>query len=265
MQYFIYFLIAVFSTTVGSLTGMGGGIIIKPVMDVIGEFDVQTIGVISSIAVFSMSLVSVLKQIKAKTKIPFDMAIPLAVSSVFGGFIGQYLLDYIVKTLAINLVAAIIQNIILAVLVFIVVLYMKNKSRIAGKHIKSILVTVAVGIFLGCVSSFLGIGGGPINVALIIYLFSFDTKTATVCSLITVFFAQLSKLITTAVSTGFACFDLSVAPVMVIGAVLGGFVGAALNKKCSERTVEKAFNGVQLLVLIIAIINISKGLFQLIG
>lgn len=30
MQYILYFLIAIGATTVGSLTGMGGGVIIKP-------------------------------------------------------------------------------------------------------------------------------------------------------------------------------------------------------------------------------------------
>ena len=43
MQYVLYFLIAIGATTVGSLTGMGGGVIIKPLMDVLHGFDVQTI------------------------------------------------------------------------------------------------------------------------------------------------------------------------------------------------------------------------------
>ena len=87
MQYVIYFLIAIGATTVGSLTGMGGGVIIKPLMDVLHDFDVQTIGVISSLTVFSMSVVSIGKQMLAKTRIPFGTAIPLAlgwlVKSIF--------------------------------------------------------------------------------------------------------------------------------------------------------------------------------------
>lgn len=117
-----------------------------------------------------------------------------------------------------------------------------------------------MGVFLGICSSFLGIGGGPINVALIIYLFSFDTKTATVCSLVTILFAQISKLTTVALTTGFGVFDLSIAPVMIVGAIAGGFIGASLNKKCSEAAVEKAFNAVQLLVLAISIFNIVRNL-----
>ncbi len=91
MQYIIYFILAFFATTVGSLTGMGGGLIIKPLMDMLGDFDVQTISIISSITVLTMAVVSVIKQIKSKTEFPFKTAIPLAAGSVLGGFIGAVL------------------------------------------------------------------------------------------------------------------------------------------------------------------------------
>ena len=77
MNFLIYFALALFATTVGSLTGMGGGVIIKPLMDVLGDYNVQTIGIVSSITVFSMAVVSVIKQLKSKTAIPFKVAIPL--------------------------------------------------------------------------------------------------------------------------------------------------------------------------------------------
>ncbi len=258
MQYFIYFLLALFATTVGSLTGMGGGVIIKPLMDVLGDFGVQTIGIVSSITVFSMAIVSVGKQIKSKTPVPFKTAVPLGIGSVLGGFLGEKLLTFIVNLLNANAIVTIVQNFVLAILILCVFLYMKNKQKIQGRKLDGIFISLAVGVFLGICSSFLGIGGGPINVALIIYLFSVDTKTATVCSLVTILFAQISKLTTIALTTGFSEFDLSIAPLMIAGAILGGFIGASLNKKFSENTVEKAFNGVQLLVLSITIFNIFK-------
>lgn len=260
MQYVIYLLLALFATTVGSLTGMGGGVIIKPLMDVLGDYNVQTIGIVSSITVFSMALVSVAKQIKAKTEIPFKMAIPLSVGSTVGGFLGEKLLKFIVDLLKANSFVTVVQNFVLAILILCVFLYMKNKNRIKSNHLDGILPSLAVGVFLGICSSFLGIGGGPINVALIIFLFSVTTKTATVCSLITILFAQISKLATVALTTGFSDFDLSIAPIMIIGAISGGFLGAEFNKKCKEETVEKAFNCVQLIVLSITIFNIVRNL-----
>lgn len=260
MQYVVYFLIAIGATTVGSLTGMGGGVIIKPLMDVLHGFDVQTIGVLSSITVFSMSVVSIGKQIIAKTEIPYQTAIPLAVGSVAGGMAGERLLQAIIRALQANSAVTVVQNVVLGLLILAVFLYMKNKDHIKGFELKGIPVSLLVGVFLGICSSFLGIGGGPINVALIIFLFSVPTKTATVCSLVTILFAQISKLSLVALGAGFGAYDLSIAPVMVVGAIAGGFIGASLNKKISEKAVEKAFNGVQLLVLAIAVFNIIRNL-----
>lgn len=260
MQFLIYFILALFATTIGSLTGMGGGVIIKPLMDALGDYNAQTIGVVSSITVFSMAIVSVGKQIKAKTEIPFKTAMPLAFGSILGGVFGERLLSFIVNSLNANSYVTIVQNCVLGALILCVFIYMKNKQGINGKDLDGVFVSLLVGVFLGICSSFLGIGGGPINVVLIIYLFSVSTKTATVCSLVTILFAQISKLATIAHTTGFAEFDLSVVPVMIIGAILGGFIGAYFNKKCKEKTVETAFNCVQILVLGIAILNIIKNL-----
>lgn len=260
MDCFIYFLIAIGATTVGSLTGMGGGVIIKPVMDMIGGFDVQTIGVLSSLTVFSMSVVSIGKQMLARTKIPFNTAVPLAAGSVAGGLAGERMLKAIVNALQANESVTVVQNVVLSILILAVFVYMRNKSQVKSFRLHGILISALVGLFLGICSSFLGIGGGPINVALIILLFSFDTKTATVCSLITILFAQLSKLGSIALTTGFAAFDLRIAPVMIVGAIAGGFIGAGLSRRCREEAVEKAFNAVQLLVLAIAVVNIARNL-----
>lgn len=260
MGWLVYFLIAIGSTTVGSLTGMGGGVIIKPVVDLLGEFDAQTIGVLSSLTVFSMSLVSIAKQMLARTRIPFDMAIPLAAGSVAGGLAGERLLRLIVRALEANALVTAVQNAVLSVLILAVFLYMRRKSQMRSFHLRGMAVSALAGLLMGICSSFLGIGGGPINVALIILLFSFDTKTATVCSLITIFFAQLSKLGGIALTTGFTAYDLRIAPVMIIGAVAGGFLGAGLNRRCRVETVERAFNAVQLVVLAIAAVNIARNL-----
>lgn len=256
----LYFLIAIVATTAGSMTGMGGGVIIKPVLDLLGGYDVQTIGVLSSITVLSMSVVSIGRQLLSGTRISYVTAIPLAVGSVAGGLLGQWLLSSIVSAMGTEQLVTVLQNVLLSVLILAVYLYMRNKSRIKGLTVKSPWIAALAGVFLGVCSSFLGIGGGPINVALIIYLFSCDTKTATVCSLLTILFAQLSKLGALTFATGFAGYDLSMLPAMVVGAIAGGFLGASLNKRCTEATVERAFNAVQLLVLVIAVFNIARNL-----
>ena len=257
-EYIIYFIITLFATTICSVTGMGGGVIIKPIMDVIGNFNVHTIGVISSITVFSMALVSVIKHIKSKIRIPFDIAIPLAIGSVIGGITGERGFSCIVELLKADSVVKIVQNVLLAILILWVFIYMNNKNKFKSREFKGVFSSLFIGLCLGICSAFLGIGGGPINVSVIVFLFSLPIKTATICSLITILFSQFSKLTTIAFTKGFSDLDFVVVIVMIIAAILGGSLGAHFNKKLSEKTVEKAFNFVVLIVLGLTAFNIIR-------
>jgi len=260
IRYVEYFLVALLSTMAGSIAGMGGGVIIKPVLDALRHYDVETIGVLSAITVLSMSMVSVVKQWLQGMKLDPSTACPLVIGSIIGGAIGQALLKSIIAVTAAGSSVTAIQNLILIIMILGVFLFMKNKTRVKSLTLKGLIPSVLTGGFLGVTSSFLSIGGGPINVALLIFIFSFDTKMATVYSLMVILFSQISKLAGIAVTTGFGGFTLDMLPAMVIGAVAGGFIGAGLNKRLSEKTVEICFNGVQLIVLAIAVFNIMTNL-----
>lgn len=260
LQALVYFFVSLGATTVGATTGMGGGVIIKPVLDVLGDYDVATIGMLSCITVLVMSVVSVGKQIRQKTRFPVRMSVLLAVSSVVGGSLGVHVLDGMIAAVGSNSRVLVYQNICLGLLILIVYCYMLMKDKLPTLGQDGTVPVLLVGVMLGFFSSFLGIGGGPINVAILMFVFSFGIKTATVCSIVTILAAQVSKLVSTAVSTGFALFDFSMLPVMVIGAVLGGFIGAVLNRALPDRMVEKGFNTVQLVVLGICVLNIARNL-----
>lgn len=256
----VYFLIAIAATTVGALTGMGGGVIIKPVLDMMGSYDVATIGILSCVTVFAMSISSIVRKVMQKSAFPLKLALCLSVGSMLGGLLGQNLLESTIIALGSSAKVTVLQNILLAILILGVFIYMMKKENVPDFDLEGIIPGVLCGVFLGAVSSFLGIGGGPINVALLIFLFPVDTKDATICSIITIFFAQASKLVTVAFTTGFAIYDLSMLPAMVIGGVAGGLIGATLNKKVSIQKVELWFNIVQVVVFLIAIYNIVANL-----
>lgn len=258
MQFIIYFLIVLFATTVGAATGMGGGVIIKPVLDVLGDFDVETIGILSSSAVLTMSIVSVSRQVKSKAKINVPIATSLAIGSVVGGSVGNSILSLVLDAQPVNVVK-IIQNVFLAILLVVIFFYMLNKEKIKTYQFENIPLSVLIGFILGNISSFLGIGGGPINVVVFIFLFSYDTKSAAVSSLITILFAQISKLGMVALTTGFTQFDLSMLLPILVAAVLGGSLGATINKKLPEKKLDVMFNAVQVIIFIIAVYNIYVG------
>ena len=53
----IYSLVIVIATVLGAIAGLGGGVIIKPLFDLIGAHQASTIGFYSSVAVFTMCIV----------------------------------------------------------------------------------------------------------------------------------------------------------------------------------------------------------------
>lgn len=251
----ICFLIVLLATTVGSMTGMGGGVIIKPAMDMLGQFDAATIGILSSLTVLTMSIVSIWKQIRQKTKIDLQIALALAAGSIVGGWIGDTVLGQVIAVLD-NQTVVILQNIFLSLLLLAVFIYMQFKSSLPSMHAKGMAAGLLTGMFAGVVSTFLGIGGGPINVAVLLFVFSMDTKSAAVNSIITIFFSQISKLSAVIADGGFAQYDLTVLPAMLIAAIIGGWLGAKLNKQLPEEKVELAFNMVQVVVFLICVRNV---------
>lgn len=251
---FVYILISFLATLLGSLTGLGGGIIIKPSLDMVGDLPGETIGVLSAITVFSMSLFSIIRFTRMGVRIPTGIVVRVAIGSLFGGMIGQSLLS----SLAVNTSAGqlkIIQNILLAFLIVGVFLYMKYQPlgyRIKRKDVVSLI----TGLLLGILSSFLGVGGGPFNIVAFLYLFRFDIKHAGISSLVSILFSQSAKLLTITVTSGFSGYDLSALPYMIAAAILGAQVGVMLNKKLSIKGVERLFIGAQWLIFGIALINV---------
>ena len=255
-MYVLYFLIAIITTTIGAITGVGGGVIIKPVLDIFAHYNSQTIAVLSSVILFSMAIVSIIKQVLNKSEFNIKIIIPLAFGSIGGGFIGQSLLNIFIANIESQSIIVLSQNIILAILIALIFFYTINKDKIASKNIGGIIPSIIVGIFLGMISSFLAIGGGPLNVGIFMYLFSYNLKTAAISSIFIILFTQLSKLSLILFTTGFEVYDLSVAPTMIIGAITGGFVGSKLSLSFSNNQIIYTFNGVQILVFLICVVNV---------
>lgn len=255
----LYFIIAICACTIGALTGMGGGVFMKPILDMLGQFDVGSINMLSSITVFCMSIVSVIRSRKTKERPSVKTAVSLAVGAVIGGSIGSELIEGLIAGADARQVT-LIQNLALIILVVCVLIYMKNKARITSPKWSGIVPGALVGLFLGVVSSFLGIGGGPINVSLIIYCFGYSTKQAALCSLITILFSQISKIGPALITGQMAQYDLAVLPFMAVGAIAGGMIGSAISKRNSAESADKLFQYAQILVLLICAVNIIRSL-----
>ena len=91
------------------------------------------------------------------------------------------------------------------------------------------------GLVLGFLASLLGIGGGPINVSLLMLMFALPIKEATVYSICTIFSSQLAKIVTIAGTTGFGLYDLKILWFVIPAAIVGGLLGAKVSTVLSPQ------------------------------
>lgn len=260
MEYFIIILVCFAASTIGSVCGIGGGVIIKPVLDALGIIPVDTISFLSGCTVLSMSVMSVIRNLRSSQQQNFDQRIgtSLAVGAVIGGIVGKSLYQLIIQTLPDTQKIGAIQAFVLLIVTLGTLFYTMNKSKITTRHITSTFTCIATGTTLGIMSAFLGIGGGPINLVVLFYFFSLSTKQAAIYSLYIIMFSQTASLFSTLLKGQIPEFSPAIIMLMVICGVLGGLFGSKINRKIDETHVDKLFVGLMVVIIIINLFNIAK-------
>lgn len=255
----LYSLIILFSTTVGAIAGLGGGVIIKPMFDLIGYHDATTIGFYSSVAVFTMCIVSIYKQSKKEFQFDTRMLISISVGSIIGGLLGESIFQQFRALFPDGTIKA-IQAALLAITLVIILIFTLKSDKIKNYQIQNIFITFLLGLFLGSISVFLGIGGGPLNVAILMFMFSLPMKKATVYSIATIFFSQISKLTNIVINGQLQHFDLSFLPFIMVSAVLGGYIGTLINQKLDDKKIQKIYILLICFLIGISIFNIFQNI-----
>lgn len=239
MVLILYGFVVFLATLLGSFVGLGGGVIIKPVLDVINAHSLNEISFFSSCAVFAMSITSTTRHIIKKTPIKPSIVFLVALGSVGGGLLGNYLFNYALSVSSTPNTVRGIQSAILAVFLVCVIIFVSGNFKTF--HVKNPIAILLSGLLLGTAAAFLGIGGGPINVAFLTLMFSFTMRDAAVYSVAVIFFSQCANIISTYIKTGFSGFDMKVLLVIIPVAVIGGFIGSILNRKCNEKAIKVTF------------------------
>ena len=252
----VFFLVSLLASTVGAICGIGGGVIIKPVLDLLHLEEVATISFLSGCTVLSMTCYSVGRSmLSGERQVSLSTGTPLALGAAVGGLLGSRLFAFVKALFQNPNGVGAVQAVCLALVTAGTLIYTVNKSRVHTLTVTNKGICVAVGLALGCMSSFLGIGGGPINLVVMYYFFSMDTKTAAANSLYVIFFGQLFSLINTLVTRSVPAFRPEVLLLMVAGGIGGGMIGRVLNKKLSSRLVDQLFIGLMSVIIGISIFN----------
>ncbi|MFC3929021.1 sulfite exporter TauE/SafE family protein [Streptococcus caprae] len=251
----IYGLIVLFATALGATTGAGGGAIIKPVFDLIGIDNATTIGIYSTIAVFSMCLSSLYKHSKSGQGFDKTIMLLLAVGSLIGGYLGDKVFKAATQSIS-NSKVTMTQAILLFFVLLAVLLFTQCKDRLPKFQVRNKLAIFGFGLAVGTLSVFLGIGGGPLNIIVLLGLMSMTAKESTPYSIGMIFFAQIPKILLILFATPAETFDLATVPVIAVTAVVGGYLGTRINHHLSEKQVTLIYGLMMAGLLITCGINI---------
>ena len=176
----------------------------------------------------TMSVVSVYKNMRAGKKLNLRIATLLAVGAAVGGVAGKMMFQTVKASVGNENFVGMVQAIVLIGVTGITFVYTIFKKKIHTLTLSNAAVCVIVGLVLGIMSSFLGIGGGPINLMVLGFLFSMSTKESALASLYIIVFS------------------------------LGGTIGSRINKKIEDEKVDKLFMTLMFIIICINIYNTYK-------
>lgn len=249
----------------GSLVGLGGGMILVPILiflhnSVTGFEWATTQGIvgITLVAMIFTALSSLRSYLKIKT-VDIKTGMILLTGTIPGSILGTWLNGTLDTT-----------NFSLYFGMFLVLMFFlllidreklaeRRKPKITDKvrdfavkgeiytyHV-SILVGFFVSFVIGTLSALFGIGGGIIAVPAMIILFGMPVRIAIATSMFMIFFTSLFSATAHAVSGnimwGYAIF-------FIVGAILGGTLGSKVNQVLKGKTLEWIL---RILILVMAV------------
>lgn len=257
MVYAIFILVSFGASIIGAICGIGGGVIIKPTLDAFGLLEVSAINFMSGCTVLAMSCYSVVRsKVSGSSSVDMKTGTPLAIGAAVGGIMGKSLFQMVEGLFADKNTAGAVQAGCLAVITVGTLIYTIKKDKIKTHQIKNIAACLVIGLALGVMSSFLGIGGGPINLVVLYFFFSMTTKVAAQNSLYIILFSQATSFLSTVVTGSIPNVSIILLAGMIVSGILGGMAGRSINKKLDDKMVDKLFIGLMAVIILINIYNI---------
>ena len=229
----------------GSMIGLGGGIIVVPVLTFLG-FPPTVAASNSLFAALSNATASTISYSKQK-RIEYSLGLKLGLLSIPGTVLGA-----IISTdVAPDIFKILFGFVLIASAAYI---FLRKKIETKEKTISKQMIVFAIGasFFAGIISSFFGIGGGIIFVPLMVVGMGMAMKKAAPTSQMILLFASLSGVI---VHSLLGHPDFIQAGMLSIGSFIGGLVGARLSIDIKERYL-------QILVTVVILIAAAKLFFD---
>ncbi len=209
----------------GSMIGLGGGIIVVPILTFFG-FPPTLAASNSLFAAFSNAIASTISYSRQK-RIEYSLGLKLGLLSIPGTVLGAYISSDVTPE-----IFKILFGFVLIASAVYIFLSKKIESREKNLSKQMIIFAVGASFFAGIISAFFGIGGGIIFVPLMVVGMGMAMKTAAPTSQLILIFASLSGV---TVHTLLGHSDFLQAGLLASGSFVGGLVGARLSVDIKER------------------------------
>jgi uncharacterized membrane protein YfcA len=235
-------------------------VVIKPVMDATGMLSVSAVSFLSGCTVLSMTLVSVgISRVRGHVeRAGGTIGTLLAVGAAAGGIAGQMLFESLKKAVDRDSLLGAIQAAVLLLVTAGSFAYTLYAARIRTRDVSDPIPVILIGLLLGLISSFLGIGGGPIHLTVLYYFFSMTPKRAAINSLYIILLSQAAGLAATFLGSGAPPVDPLILVLMIAGGISGGFIGRSISKRISQKTVTRLFQTLMVFIVIVCLYNLVK-------
>ena len=242
IEFFELFVVGIGVGAFGALVGIGGGMIMVPLFMLTmmtpngSTFDnVQQVIGTSLFGVLLNALSGTWAYIR-QHKVMFRAAIPFALATVPGAFMGSYITDFFTG----NSFSLIFGS---ALCILSILMYSKSKSKKANVSAANfsvetaqfnLLLGIALSFVVGFLSSILGIGGGVIHVPMMVFILGFPAHIAVATS---TFILMVSSFV--GVVSHAALSHIVWIPAIAVGtgAMVGAQIGALLSKKSRPRII----------------------------
>ena len=233
--------------TLGSMLGVGGGIIMVPALTFLNVPPTQAAST-SLIAVMATSISSTIEYSRQK-RINYGLGLQIAACAIPGGVLGAVLSEYLLQD-TFKLYFG-----ILLILTGLYILY--RNSVLKDRHVKRRSLALQVGVFAasfgaGVISSLFGVGGGIIFVPAMLLVLGLTMHRAAPTSQFTLMMTAIAGVFT---HSALGHPDYLQAIVLSIGAFVGAQIGARLSLITKDVLLQRLLAAVLMTVAIIFILD----------
>jgi uncharacterized protein len=235
--------------TLGSMLGVGGGIIMVPALTFLNLSPTQAAST-SLIAVMSTSISSTIEYARQK-RIDYTLGLEMAACAIPGGVLGAVLSEYLLEDTF---------KLYFGILLILTGLYILYKNSLLKDHrVKKHSLPLQVAVFTasfgaGIISSLFGVGGGIIFVPAMLLILGLTMHRAAPTSQLTLMVTAIAGVFT---HSALGHPDYLQAVVLSAGAFVGAQIGARLSRMTKEMLLQRLL---AVILMTIAIIFILDGL-----